>query len=69
MRIYALNLFFSKDKPRNIYSFNDPSKPIEITIKFKDLTDYEKGKITKDHRDGDEFILKKFINIIHQKII
>jgi len=57
--IYALNLFFSKDKPSNIYSFNDPSKPIEITIKFKDLTDYEKGKITEDHRDGDEFILKK----------
>jgi len=57
--IYALNLFFSKEKPRDKYSFNDPTKPIEIIVKFVDLTDNEKDKITDDHRDGGEFTLKK----------
>lgn len=57
--IYGLNLFFSKERPRDIYSFNNPSQPIEITIEFGDLTKYEKDKITEDHRTGDKFILKK----------
>jgi len=57
--IYALNLFFSKDKPRDRYSFNNPSEPIEIIIEFGELTEYERNKITEDHRDDDIFILKK----------
>lgn len=57
--IYALNLFFSKEKPRDKYSFNNPDEPIEITITFEALTENEKSKITEDHREGDEFILKK----------
>lgn len=69
--IYALRLFLSKDKPRDIYSFNNPKKPIEIMIEFNDLTNYEKTKIRKNHRDGDRFILKKFYkyNFEENKII
>lgn len=57
--IYALNLFFGKEKPRSIYSFNDPNKPIEIIIEFINLTKHEKKEILERHRYEDKFILKK----------
>jgi len=57
--IYALELFFNKNKPGSKEDYFDLSKPIEITISFTNLTDFEKKQITEDHREGDFFILKK----------
>jgi len=55
--IHALKLFFSKEKPRDVFSFNDSSKPIEIIIEFEKVTNYERNKI--QGVDGDSFTLKK----------
>lgn len=57
--IYALRLFFNENKADTDCDFLDPSKPIEITIKFKDLTDFEKSKITEAHRTDSTLVLKK----------
>ncbi len=58
--ICALELFFNKNKPDGEEDYFDSSKPIEITITFTNLTDFEKEKITEIHREKDDlFILKK----------
>jgi len=45
--IYALELFFNKNKPESKEDYFDLSKPIEITISFTNLTDFEKNKLEK----------------------
>ena len=57
--IYALNLFFNKNKPDSVYDFFKRSQPIEIVVSFCDLTEYEKGEIVEKHRTDDIFVLKK----------
>lgn len=66
--IYALNLFFSKDKPRDRYSFNNPDKPIEIIIEFIDLTKYEKEQIDEKYLSHNKLILKKSYSLEKDKI-
>lgn len=57
--IYALELFFNKNKPDGLDDFFDKTTPIEITITFSNLTEFEKEKITEDHREEDSFVLRK----------
>lgn len=57
--VYALRLFFSANKADNECDFLNPGHLIEITVQFKDLTDFEKKKITDAHRTDSDFVLKK----------
>lgn len=61
--IYALELFFNKNKPDSEKDYFDFNKPIEITITFTNLTDFEKEKITEIHRKDDLFIVKKIYSL------
>ena len=57
--IYALRLFFNENKPDKESDFNNEARPIEITIKFSELTDYEQEVIGEEHRDGRDLVIRK----------
>ncbi len=57
--IYALELFFNKNKADIDCDYLDPSQPIEITICFKELTAKEQEQINETHRTGDTLTIRK----------
>lgn len=57
--IYALELFFNRNKADCECDYLNPTQPIEITVWFKDLTDKEKEQINETHRDGDYLTIRK----------
>lgn len=57
--IYAMRLFFNENKADIECDYLDPSQPIEITIDFKDLTDFEQQQINETHRTGNKLTIKK----------